>query len=73
MQNMIDLPLREGSALRPDVEHEPIGFEWPSFMYWVKAGMAFTLGAGVVTVLAAAAWFFVWLEFMAGFFRAISR
>lgn len=39
----------------------PDGFELevPTFGYWVKAGMAFTLGAGTVTVIAGALWMFV--------------
>ncbi len=36
-----------------------IDFQWPSFWYFVKAGVAFTLGAGVVYVAAAMLWLYL--------------
>lgn len=43
------------------VQQMPNGFEveTPTFAYWLKAGIAFTLGAGIVTVTAAITWFVV--------------
>lgn len=40
------------------VETTPAGFEvqTPSFGYWFKAGIAFTVGAGIVYVLSAVLW-----------------
>jgi hypothetical protein len=39
----------------------PNGFEFelPSFGYWFKAGVAFTLGAGAIYVLGVIAWLFL--------------
>jgi len=42
--------------------------ETPSFWLWVKAGMAFTLGAGIVTVVSMLAWWMVGLATMAAIF-----
>lgn len=41
----------------------------PTFWQWVKAGIGFTLGAGLVTVTAA----FAWTVFIAGVLRAMFR
>jgi hypothetical protein len=43
------------------VQEMPNGFEveTPTFWYWMKAGVAFTLGAGAVTVFATIVW--MWL------------
>lgn len=43
------------------VQHMPNGFEieTPSFWYWMKAGIAFTLGAGAVWLTSVMAW--IWL------------
>lgn len=43
------------------VQQMPNGFELevPTFWYWMKAGIAFTMGAGVVSILSAVAW--LWL------------
>lgn len=40
------------------VQHMPNGFEveTPSFLYWLKAGVAFTLGAGGVYVFGVILW-----------------
>lgn len=51
------------------VQQMPHGYdvEAPSFGYWLKAGMAFTLGAGIITFTAGLAWVFIGLRF-AGLF-----
>jgi len=53
----------------------PNGFELetPSFWYLMKAGMAFTLGAGIVTVLGALTWMFVSFTLMGALFRGLAR
>jgi len=53
----------------------PNGFELetPSFGYWLKAGMAFTLGAGIITVTAAVCWMFVSIAFTTAFLRALAH
>lgn len=44
--------------------------EKPSFGDWVKAGMAFTLGAGIVTLTAVVIW---WMMLAGVLFRLGSR
>lgn len=43
------------------VQQMPNGFEieTPSFWYWMKAGIAFTIGAGAVSLTSALVW--LWL------------
>ncbi len=52
------------------VQQMPNGFEveTPTFGYWVKAGIAFTLGAGIVTVIAAVTWFAVSMSILGAIF-----
>lgn len=43
------------------VQQTPNGteIEMPTFWYWMKAGIAFTLGAGLVSIVGSLAW--LWL------------
>jgi uncharacterized membrane protein len=54
------------------IQTMPNGFELetPTFGYWFKAGIAFTLGAGLVTVLGALLWMMFWFTMLTGFLRA---
>jgi hypothetical protein len=51
------------------VQQMPNGYELevPSFGYWVKAGIAFTLGAAVVTVTGAVCWAFISFGMLAAY------
>lgn len=55
------------------VQQMPGGFELetPSFWYLMKAGIAFTLGAGMVTVAFVLTWQVVGLLFIGAMFRAL--
>jgi hypothetical protein len=57
------------------VQQMPNGFEveTPTFGYWFKAGAAFTLGAGIVTVCAAAVWGTIGLMVVSGMFSLLHR
>lgn len=57
------------------VQNMPGGFEVekPTFLDWMKAGMAFTIGAGIVTIAAAITWFFVSMSLMGAMFRVMAR
>lgn len=56
------------------VQMMPNGFEIepPSFGYWVKAGMAFTLGGGIVTIAAVILWAVLGLGVLAGIGAALT-
>jgi hypothetical protein len=56
------------------VQQMPNGFEveQPSFGYWLKAGMAFTLGGGIVTVTAIVLYAVLWLGVLAGIGSALT-
>lgn len=57
------------------VQTMPNGFELevPTFGYWFKAGMAFTLGAGLVTVTAAICWMFISFSVFTSYLRLMAR
>lgn len=57
------------------VQVMPNGFEveTPTFWYWMKAGVAFTLGAGIVTVTFALCWMLVSFGLLAGMLSAHVR
>jgi hypothetical protein len=44
-----------------------------TWWFWVKAGMGFTLGAGIVTVSVAIIWSFVWLGGLFALGRALAH
>lgn len=52
------------------VQQMPNGFEveTPTFWYWMKAGIAFTLGAGIVTVTGIVCWLLLSLSFLASMY-----
>jgi len=56
MPTAIDFPVRESTNPRSGDTPASVDVVWPTFGYWVKAGVAFTLGAGVVTVTAVLTW-----------------
>lgn len=56
MLQAIDLPIRDGVAARSPAEPTPPEFQWPTFSYWLKAGFAFTLGAGGAYVVGIIVW-----------------
>jgi len=53
------------------VQQMPNGFEieTPTFWYWVKAGMAFTLGAGIVTVSSVLLYYLMIMNLMMAAYR----
>ena len=55
------------------LQQMPNGFELetPSFSYWFKAGIAFTLGAGIVTVTFWVLWVMTSLGLAAAFVRTL--
>lgn len=54
------------------VQQMPNGFEveTPTFWYWMKAGMAFTLGAGAVSLFAAVLGWLMFFGAVGGFYAA---
>lgn len=48
MPSAIDLPIREGAVPRFESDVEQPTFKWPSFLYWLKAGVGFTIGSVIV-------------------------
>jgi len=56
------------------VQQMPNGYEVepPSFGYWLKAGMAFTLGGGIVTVTAVVLYGVLWVGVLAGIGSALT-
>lgn len=57
------------------VQQMPNGFEveTPTFWYWMKAGVAFTLGAAIVTVTTVVCWAIVSWSLLAGMVSAHAR
>jgi hypothetical protein len=57
------------------VQVMPNGFEveTPTFWYWMKAGIAFTLGAGIVTFVAVVSWVLVSFTVLAGILGGHAR
>ena len=55
------------------VQQMPNGYEIepPSFAYWLKAGIAFTLGGGIVTLAGLLVWAVLGLGMMTGVVRSL--
>jgi hypothetical protein len=57
------------------VQQMPNGYELevPTFWYWFKAGVAFTMGAGIVTFCGVVAWAMLSWGAIAAFSRTLVR
>ena len=70
----MSLPLRltDTSSVQ-SVYNAGISVENMTWWFWIKAGMGFTIGAGIVTVTAAICWGIISLGIITGFLRAVAR
>ena len=73
MPSIIDLPIRESAHQNGGTYTADVVIAWPNFSYWVKAGMAFTLGAGIITVTAAVCWLILSWSLLLGVARALTH
>lgn len=73
MSSAIDLPLRESSMPRSSSYSADVAVSWPDFGYWVKAGIAFSIGAGIVYVVSEVLWLLFLANTAIALFRALGR
>ena len=64
---IFDLPLNDP---RDRAVSGPVHITPPSLWFWVKAGIGFAVGAGIVTVTAGVLWFLFWSSLILGLARS---
>jgi hypothetical protein len=73
MSSVIDLPIRESPQQRREFLTADLNVHWPRFGYWVKAGIAFTIGAMIVTLASYLLWMLFIVNIIIGFGRMVAR
>lgn len=53
--------------------YDPTEISWPPFTYWVKAGLAFTIGAGLAGVAWTLTFWFGILPWLSGWIALATR
>lgn len=73
MGTVTDLPIRESTTPRQEIVPANFTITMPSIWQWMKAGIGFTLGAGIVWIAAYSLWLLFLVNILLGWARITAK